>query len=195
MNSSKSMNLIAAVHNYKSKGDDVLVFKPSIDTRSSTGYVESRTGIKTECIDIDSRDSIYLYVKNQIGYFKRNISCVFIEECQFLTISQTWDLIYIVNDLNIPVLAYGLRTDFAGGLFPASNLLMRHADKIEEIKTVCNVQGCNSKALYNQRLVNGKPTFKGESVVIGDTKEAEVSYLPTCRHHYFEQFNANDEGC
>jgi thymidine kinase len=90
-----------------------------------------------------------------------------------------WDLIHIVNDLNIPVLAYGLRTDFSGSLFPASKLLMEHADKIEEIKTVCHVQGCNRKALYNQRLVNGKPVFEGESVVIGDTKGDVVSYRPT----------------
>jgi thymidine kinase len=78
------MNLIAAVHNYKSKGDKVLVFKPSVDTRSSTGYVESRTGIKTECVDIEVTDSIFNLVEH-LAYIGK-ISCIFVEECQFLSV-------------------------------------------------------------------------------------------------------------
>jgi thymidine kinase len=132
-------------------------------------------------------DSIVTSVKARV-YSGEEISCVFVEECQFLSTQQVWDLIHIVNELEIPVLAYGLRTNFAGEFFPASDLLMRHADKIEEIKTICHVKGCNSKALYNQRLINGKPVYDGESVVIGDTKDAEISYLPSCRRHYFENF-------
>jgi thymidine kinase len=182
MDSSKSMNLIAAVHNYKSKGDNVLVFKPSTDTRSKTGFVESRTGIKAECIEIDSESSILV----EIALKNTDIACVFIDECQFLTELQVMELLKVVDNLKIPVLAYGLRTNFAGEFFPATNLLMRHADKIEEIKTICHVKGCNKKAIYNQRLVDGVPVFNGESVVIGDTKKAKVSYTPKCRFHYMK---------
>lgn len=191
MDSSKSMNLIASVHNYKSKGDDVIVFKPSVDTRSQSGFVESRTGIRTECIDLSAEDSISEHMREALME-GRIISCVFIDEVQFLTNKQMVELLPIADNLRIPVIAYGLKTDFRGILFPASEFLFRHADKVEEIKTICHETGCNRKALYNQRLSNGTPVFSGDSVVIGDTgNKEEISYAPKCRFHYMKDFFDN----
>lgn len=189
MDSSKSMNLIASAHNYKSKGDQILAFKPSVDTRSSNGYIESRTGIRTECIDVSAEDSLIDHIDEHLRKGDR-ISCVFVDECQFLTVMQAGELLAIADNFQIPVIAYGLRTDFLGRLFPASEFLLRHADKIEEIKTVCHVKGCNRKAIYNQRMLKGWPVFDGDSVVIGDTKEDEsqISYVPKCRRHYMQDY-------
>lgn len=186
MDSSKSMNLIASVHNYRAKGDDVMVFKPSTDSRSSSGFVESRTGIKAKCIDVNKNDSLLKCVD---GAMKEGIkvSCVFIDECQFLSQKQAYELLAIADNFKISVIAYGLRTDFRGLFFPATSILMRNADKIEEIKTICHIQGCNKKATHNQRLVNGAPVFDGDLVSIGDTdSKEEISYMPKCRFHYMD---------
>ncbi|MDY7043603.1 thymidine kinase [Virgibacillus sp. M23] len=194
MNSSKSMNLIASVHNYESKGDKVVVIKPSLDTRSANGFIESRVGTKTECIDISLKDSILTCVKTEMDK-KGSISCVFVDECQFLTQEQAFELISIADTMRIPVIAYGLRTDFRGILFVASNVLLSHADKIEEIKTVCHVKGCKRKAMYNQRVVNGKPVFKGDSILVGDTiSNTNIRYEPKCRFHFMADMIDSQKG-
>lgn len=187
MDSSKSMNLIASAYNYINKGDNVLVFKPETDTKSATGKIESRAGVSIDCIDIHSEIDIFNFVEFMHGAKTiKPISCIFVDEVQFLTQDQVFQLLDIACTLNIPIITYGLRTDFTGSLFPATEVLMAHADKIEEIKTVCHIEGCNKKALYNERLKDGIPVFKGESVVVGDVKEdkSSISYRPLCREHY-----------
>lgn len=189
MNSSKSMNLIASAYNYINKGDNVLVFKPETDTKSSTGKIESRAGVSIECIDINDEVDIFSFVE-----FMHNaktvkpISCIFVDEVQFLTRDQIFQLINIAYTHEIPVITYGLRTDFIGRLFPATEILLAHADKIEEIKTVCHIKGCGKKSLYNERLKDGIPVFDGDSVLVGDVKEEEssFSYRPLCRKHYMD---------
>ena len=105
------------------------------------------------------------------------IDCLIIDEAQFLTKDQVWELCQIVDNLNIAVLCYGLRTDFLGNLFEGSQWLLAWADSIEEIKTICF---CGKKAIMNMRLLNGRPVFEGEQIFIGGNE----SYISVCRKHF-----------
>lgn len=183
MNSGKSLQLLAVAHNYEEQGKNVLIFKPTIDTRSSKGKIESRVGISHEAIEINEESDLF-----QIVYrltWNVNYECILVDEAQFLTKSQVKDLADIVDLLGIPVIAYGLKNSYVNGeLFEGSQALLYYADKIEEIKTVCTF--CNKKAIMNLRIVNGKPIYKGENIHVGDVKNGEDYYIPVCRKHYFE---------
>ena len=184
MNSSKTANLIMVAHNYEEQGKKVLIFKPSLDTRSSVGKVESRVGISHDCIDIDKDFNIFKYIDN-LPASEKDISCILLDECNFITKKQAKELATICDYCNIPVIAYGLKNSYIDGeLFEGSSALLYYADKIEEIKNVCVF--CNSKATQNLRVLNGKPIYDGEVINCGDTKEGEDYYIPVCRKHYFK---------
>jgi thymidine kinase len=174
MNSGKSIEVLRTAHNYEEQGKKVLLFTPSVDDRSGTGIVASRIGMQKHAIVI--KDDIDMV---QIALQERP-NCILIDESQFLHKSQVEQLVRIVDELDIPVIAYGLRADFLGDLFPGSYQLLAIADKIEEIKTICWY--CNKKAIMNMRLDNGKPVFHGEQIKIGGNE----SYLPVCRKCYSE---------
>lgn len=186
VNSSKSMNLIATAHNYKSQGKSTVVLKPIVDTKSSKGMIESRAGVSIPCIDIDNEFNIAEYIGFSKVRKQDDIYCVIIDEVQFLTVNQVQELQVIADVFDIPVICYGLLTDFSGNMFPSIERLISIADKIEEIKTVCSKHYCNKKAIYNERFIKGVPVFDGESIVVGDIKEDEngLSYRPVCREHY-----------
>ena len=181
MNSGKTALLLQAVHNYEEQGMKVMVIKPSKDTKGDDNLV-SRIGL-TRKVDyiLGPKQDIYKYIKK----IKDDvINCLFVDEAQFLEPKQVDQLMKIVVELNIPVICYGLRTDFQTRGFPGSTRLLELAHTIEEMKTICK---CGRKAMFNARKVNGKFTIKGSQVAIDG--ENEVTYEPLCPHCYYEKVN------
>lgn len=174
MDSAKSMNLLAVAHNYRKQGKRVLLAKPRIDSRFGNHKISSRSGLEADAdllIDedtvLDPRDFAQL-------------DCVLIDEAQFLPPAVIDDLRRITVDPGVPVICYGLRTDFRTRLFPGAQRLMELADRIEEVKVTC--QYCARKAICNLRFVNGTPTVRGPQIQLG----ADEQYAPVCWSHYDE---------
>lgn len=192
MSSSKSLNCLAVVHNYETVQDKpVYLIKPSLS--SSGEFVESQTGLKRKAdliLNPSDTDIIPHILKT-----KQNIYCVLVDEAQFLTEIQVYELTEVADKLEIPVICYGLKTNFQNNFngFSGAEALLRWADKLEEIKTVCFNDHCNQKALHNLRLENGRPCFEGsEVIVIGNVishkiEDKEVNYKPLCRRCYKDE--------
>lgn len=180
MNSGKTALLLQAAHNYEERGMEVLIVKPTIDSKGDDHLV-SRIGL-TRKVDklLAPKDDIFKYVKK----LKRNIKCVLVDEAQFLEKEQVDELMHIVVKLNIPVICYGLRSDFKTNGFPGSTRLLELAHTIEEMKTICS---CGKKAMFNARKLNGKFIFDGQQVAIDG--EAKVTYESLCPNCYYEQLD------
>lgn len=180
MNSGKTTLLLQAAHNYEEQGMKILIAKPSADTKGDSNLV-SRIGLERK-VDflIRPEDNIYTMVKER----GEDIKCLFIDEAQFLQKNQVDELMHIVIQLNIPVICYGLRTDFQTNGFTGSTRLLEIAHTIEEMKTICK---CGKKAMYNGRKVNGEFTFAGEQIAI-DGKD-KVTYEALCPHCYYEKLS------
>lgn len=177
MNAGKSIEVIKIAHNYEEQGKRVLLFTSALDTRYGTGYVASRIGIKREALVFSDDTSILeLVLREQQKPGK--IYCILIDEGQFLKKPQVVELTKIVDELEIPVIVYGLKNDFMNNLFEGSEALLIYADKIEEIKTICWF--CNHKATMVLRVVDGEPVYSGEQILIGGND----SYIPVCRKCY-----------
>ena len=178
MNSGKTALLLQAVHNYEEQGMKVIVAKPSKDTKGDDHLV-SRIGLKRKVdFSFKPNDNIYKFMEKQTI----KVSCLFIDEAQFLEPEQVDELMQVVVKLNIPVICYGLRTDFQTKGFPGSTRLLEIAHTIEEMKTICV---CGRKAMYNARKVNGHFTITGDQVAIDG--ENKVTYEPLCPHCYYEK--------
>ncbi len=176
MNAGKSTLLLQSSHNYKERGMDTLIFLPKVDTRSE-GKVSSRIGLSADAINFDPNDNIYRMTADATAK-NQNIRCILLDEAQFLTQMQVKQLCEITDQLNIPVLAYGIRTDFQAEPFPGSLYLLAWADILIEIKTICF---CGSKAIMNQRIdEQGRPIKIGEQIEIGGNER----YIATCRKHF-----------
>ncbi len=176
MNAGKSTLLLQSSYNYRERGMDTLILAPRIDTRTP-GKVTSRIGLSADAINFDSTDNLFTYMTRTLQTNK-NIRCVLIDEAQFLTRQQVLQLCQITDSLNIPVLAYGIRTDFRGEPFPGSLYLLALADLLVEIKTICH---CGRKAIMNQRIdAKGNPVKTGDQVEIGGNER----YGATCRKHF-----------
>lgn len=174
MDSSKSMNLLAVAHNYRKQGKRVLLMKPRLDTRFGAGKISSRCGLEADA-DVLIDDETALAPRDFVG-----IDCVLVDEAQFLPPPVIDDLRRITIDPGVPVICYGLRTDFRTQLFPGAQRLMELADRIEEVKVTC--QYCQKKAICNLRFINGAPTVRGPQVQLG----ADEHYAPVCWGHYEE---------
>lgn len=182
MNSKKTADLLAVAHSYTETNREVILITSKIDTRDDN-YISSRIGIKEQPdLLIDSRDDI-IHEMLQLDKFKNStISAVLVDEVQFLTTKQIDQLSEIVDILGIPVMAYGLKTDFRGKLFPASQRLLELSDELNEVKSICWY--CNRKATMNLRLdETGKAIITGATFIVGGNE----SYVPACRRHYKEQ--------
>ena len=175
MNSGKSIDILKVAHNYEEQGKPVVLMTSGVDDRSGRGIIASRIGLERKVKPIMDDTNIYDYVNKM----DRKIYCVLIDEAQFLKKEHVLQLIKIVDELNIPVMAFGLKNDFRNELFEGSKYLLIYADKIEEVKTICWF--CPHKATMNLRIHNGKPVYEGEQVQIGGNE----SYYPVCRKHYF----------
>ncbi|MCC9272804.1 MAG: thymidine kinase [Enterococcus aquimarinus] len=174
MNSGKSIEILKVAHNYEEQNKPVVLMTSGIDTRSGLGQVKSRIGISKEALPIFEETDIFSVVQT-LGYTPY---CVLIDEAQFLSARHVLDLTKIVDELNIPVMAFGLKNDFRNELFEGSKSLLLYADKIEEMKTICWF--CHKKAIMNLRYVNHVPVYEGEQVQIGGNE----TYYPVCRQHY-----------
>jgi len=174
MDSAKSMNLLAVAHNYRKQGKRVLLVKPRLDRRFGHDKIASRSGLEATAdllVDDDSALSPRDF---------ESIDCVLVDEAQFLPPRVIDDLRRITVDPGVPVICYGLRTDFRTRLFPGAQRLMELADRIEEVKVTC--QYCAKKAICNLRFVNGTPTVHGPQIQLG----ADEQYAPVCWSHYDE---------
>lgn len=171
MNAGKSINLITTNYNYIENGKKTLCFTSSRDNRYGQGKITSRIGISIDAMLIFDDTNIYDIVKKE-----SDISCVFIDEVQFLKKEHIFQLSDIVDELNIPVICYGLRSDYMLESFEGSKYLMTIADQIEEIKTIC-FECKNKKAIINARIIDGKIIMEGNQVIIGGNE----SYVPLCR--------------
>lgn len=179
MNCGKSSALMQVAHNYDENNKKVLVIKSIIDTKGDD-HLESRIGLKRKVDILLKNDE---KVSNYMNLIENNISCILVDEAQFLREQQVDDLWSISKKLNIPVICYGLRTDFASNLFEGSKRLMELADEMEELITICE---CGKRAKFNARYVNNKFTLEGESVVIDGSLDT-VIYKPMCGKCYLEK--------
>lgn len=175
MKSSKSAQLIMTAYNYQQQNKPIIIFKPSIDTRDGN-IVKSRA--------LETTYPVYTFNENDRGYIYnmvklRKYHAVLCDEIQFAKEYHIDELAHIADELSVPVLCFGLLTDFQGKLFEGSKRLVELADKIQEIKTVCWF--CDRKARFNMRTVDGVPVFEGEQIQIGDEE-----YLPVCRKCYMK---------
>ena len=174
MDSAKSLNLLAVAHNYKKQGKRVLLMKPRLDTRFGANVISSRAGLEAVA-DVQIDPDTVLDPRDFAG-----LDCILVDEAQFVPPSVIDDLRRITVDPGVPVICYGLRTDFKTKLFPGSQRLMELADAMEEVKVTC--QYCSKKAICNLRFVGGAPTVEGPQIQLG----AEESYAPVCWMHYDE---------
>ena len=183
MNAGKTTTLVQSAYNYNERGMSTLVLKPITDKRYNSSIVRSRIGLETKAVSISAKDDLFLITEKTSK--KSPLSCVLLDEAQFLTKSQVFSLGEIVDRLEIPVLAYGLRSDFKGELFEGSMHLLAWADELVEIKTICH---CGKKANMVLRLdENGKTVSIGDQVKIGGND----IYVSVCRKHFKMQQAGN----
>lgn len=174
MGSSKSANAMMVRYNYWERGQNALLVKSEVDTRDGVHTIRSRMGLEEECITLSE------LIKNYSREDLKEYECIIVDEAQFATEEQIDYLSDLVDDLNIPVMCYGLRCDFQNHFFEGSRRLMEIADTIQEVKTVC---WCGKKALCNMRYnEEGKAVKVGEQIVLG----ANDKYVSVCRKHYKE---------
>ena len=176
MGSSKTAQALITKYNYEENDMKVWLLKPSADTRDGAAILRSRIGLQAE-VEI-ATPQVNIYERFREG-FAGNCDAVIVDECQFLTPDQIDQLRAIVNDYNVPVMCFGLRTDFRTRLFPGSMRLMELADCIEEIKTMCD---CGAKATVNARISDGYIVTEGAQVVLGGND----SYIAMCHRCYIQ---------
>jgi thymidine kinase len=185
MNSGKSTAMLQAAYNYEERGHRVLLTKPAIDTRGDMGIL-SRLGVTRQVDfvispDTDAYGKFQQHRERVIKRFDRDVSALLVDEAQFLTEAQVDDLLRIALLDDVPVLAYGIRTDFQTVAFPGSRRLLEVAHSLEELKTICR---CGRKAIFNARKINGVFVFDGDQVAIdGDS----VSYESLCGKCYLQE--------
>ena len=180
MNAGKSTNLLQSSYNYKERGMNTMVFAPSFDDRYGPGKVTSRIGIESEATTFRT-DTNLLEVVSAANDEQR-VHCVLIDEAQFLTRDQVFQLSDLTDKLNIPVLAYGLRTDFQGEPFEGSKYLLAWSDNLKELKAICD---CGRKAIMVLRMdADGNAVTEGSQVEIGGNDR----YVSMCRKHFKEAF-------
>lgn len=177
MNAGKSTALLQSSHNYRERGMRTLVYTAKLDQRGG-GMVHSRIGLTSEALHFVADTDLLAEISAE--HARQPVNCVLLDEAQFLTAAQVEDLAVVVDRLSIPVLCYGLRTDFRADLFPGSARLLALADELSELKTICH---CGRKATMNVRVgADGRVERNGAQVEIGGNER----YLSLCRRHFFE---------
>lgn len=191
MSSSKTLRLLSTAYGFEEKGMQVMVLKPSADTRDGDGVIRSRAGLERKCVmvseDIDLFKAIKAYDNVLSSQFEK-LKWVLIDECQFLTEAQVDQLSDVVDYLDINVMCYGLRTDFRSKLFPASKRLFELADTIEEVKSMCECG--HGKAMINARFdPNGNIITEGEQVLVG----GDELYTALCRKCWKDKVRSQEK--
>ena len=183
MNAGKSTSLLQSSYNYRERGMNTLVLSPVIDDRDGRGVVASRIGLKTEAKTIDPDDDVFQLIEEH--HKGTHLSCVLVDEAQFLKRAQVFQLGEVCDRLKIPVLAYGIRTDFQGEPFEGSKYLLAWADNLKELKAICH---CGRKAtMVIRRDATGKAVTEGAQIEIGGND----LYESTCRLHFKEEYFGN----
>ena len=173
MDASKTANALMVRFNYYERGMHAVVLKPGMENRDGANIIKSRIGLSAECESVES------FLEERTPEFNdaASIDCIIIDEAQFLTEEQVDRFAWIVDNLDIPVICYGLRTDFMGKAFPGSRRLLELADNLEEVPTIC---WCGRKARFLARVSNGKMVTEGEQVALGGND----MYVSLCRKHF-----------
>ena len=178
MNAGKSTLLLQASHNYHERGMKTYLITAGFDKRVGDGKIGSRIGIASDADTFDHKENMFQKVESRLR--KGPCSCVFIDEAQFLSEEQVWELARVVDDLKVPVMCYGLRVDFQGKLFPGSAALLALADEMREIRTICH---CGKKAtMVIRQDENGDAIKDGAQIQIGGNE----TYISLCRRHWRE---------
>lgn len=175
MNSGKTIEILKVAHNYEEQGKPVVLMTSGLDTREGVGMVASRIGLKREALPIFPETDVFQVIAD----LKTKPACILVDEAQFLLKQHVLEFANVVDELNIPVMAFGLKNDFRNELFEGSKYLLLYADKIEELKTICWF--CHKKATMNLHYIDGQPVYEGDQVQIGGNE----AYYPVCRKHYF----------
>jgi thymidine kinase len=179
--SAKTLNLLAVAHNYRQQGKSIVLLKPELDTRFGKESIKSRAGLEMAA-DLLVSSKTELLTLDWEG-----VNCILVDEAQFLSALHIEELRQLTLTKNIPVICYGLRTDFRTGLFEGSKRLMELADSIEEVKATCHY--CQRKSIVNLKHVNGKAVLDGPSVELG----AEERYYPVCFNCYRAQLDLSSQ--
>ncbi|TNF64771.1 MAG: thymidine kinase [Rhodobacteraceae bacterium] len=178
MNAGKSTVLLQASHNYRENGMQTYLLTARLDDRAGAGRIASRIGIGAEADTFTPEDDLFARIAARMD--QGEVACVFVDEAQFLTKAQVWQLARAVDDLNVPVMAYGLRVDFRGELFPGSAALLALADEMREVRTICR---CGKKAtMVVRKDAEGRVVTDGAQVEIGGNER----YVSLCRRHWRE---------
>lgn len=179
MNAGKSTMLLQSSYNYRERGMRTVLLTPEVDNRDKVGWIDSRIGLRAEATPFSPIDDLLSVVRE--NHDRQPVDCVLVDEAQFLTQKQVGQLCDVADKLKIPVLAYGLRTDFRGELFEGSQYLLAWADSLSEIKTICH---CGRKATMVLRLDSeGNAVHEGSQVEVGGNER----YLSVCRLHHKER--------
>jgi thymidine kinase len=182
MNAGKSTALLQSSYNYKERGMNTLILAPRLDDRYGSGKVTSRIGIDADATVFKRDDDLFALIERSTA--TNPLHCVLIDEAQFLTRDQVFQLSDVTDKLRVPVLAYGLRTDFQGEPFEGSKYLLAWSDNLKELKAICH---CGSKATMVLRLdADGNAVTEGSQVEIGGNDR----YISMCRKHFKEEFYA-----
>ena len=185
MNAGKSTTLLQADFNYRERGMATMLFTAAVDDRAGFGLIDSRIGLRAEANVYAPGKNLRAEVEEEMK--RRQVDCILLDEAQFLTRAQVLELASICDDLDIPVLAYGLRTDFQGELFEGSGALLAMADALVELKAICE---CGRKATMNLRVdADGRAVRAGAQTEIGGNDR----YIALCRRHFFERLREAEE--
>lgn len=184
MNAGKSTLLLQAAHNYAERGMETYLLTAQFDNRAGSGRIGSRIGIGANADTFNHKDDLFRKIEQRLA--AGPCACVFIDEAQFLSKEQVWQLARAVDDLNVPVMAYGLRVDFMGELFPGSASLLALADEMREVRTICH---CGKKAtMVIRKDGQGQVVTGGDQVQIGGNE----SYVSLCRRHWREAVEGSE---
>jgi thymidine kinase len=178
MNAGKSTILLQASHNYRERGMQTYLLTAKLDDRAGDGRIASRIGFGDEADTFTTADDLFQMLEKRLS--TGPLACIFIDEAQFLTKDQVWQLARAVDDLNLPIMCYGLRVDFQGELFPGSAALLALSDEMREVRTICH---CGKKAtMVVRQNADGKALRDGAQVQIGGNE----TYISLCRKHWRE---------
>jgi len=178
MNAGKSTVLLQAAHNYVERGMRPYLLTAQLDDRAGEARIASRIGIGQKADTFAPEENLFAKIETRLT--QGPCACIFVDEAQFLSPDQVWQLARVVDDLNVPVMCFGLRVDFLGELFPGSATLLALSDEMREVRTICH---CGKKATMVVRMdADGKPQRDGAQVQIGGNE----TYLSLCRRHWRE---------
>ncbi len=179
MNAGKSTLLLQAAHNYQEMGMDCFLLTADFDDRAGEGKIGSRIGFAKSATTYGTNDDLFALIEDRLT--QGPIACVMVDEAQWMSKAQVWQLARAVDDLGVPVMCYGLRVDFRGELFPGSATLLALADEMREVRTICH---CGKKAtMVIRKGADGKAVTDGAQVQVGGNE----TYLSLCRRHWREE--------